>query len=70
MEDAVGDRDLNNLPQISMNLISGSISNYFYIINSTECINMIKQENYLTDFLGNIEYYKLGAKYDRKKIVM
>ena len=36
MDDAVDDRDLENLTQKSLNLIYGYIPSYCYIINSPE----------------------------------
>ena len=53
-----------------LNLIGGSISSYYSIINSTEWIHMIKQENWLSSFLGHIQSDHLGLKEGRKKIDM
>ena len=52
-----------------MNLIYGSISSYFSILNSTERLHMINQENELTSILGDIYDDRLGSKEDRKKRV-
>ena len=70
MEDYVGYRDLNSLHQRNPNLIDGYISNYCFIINYPEGIDLIKQANYLVSVLGDIESNRLGEKEDRKKIFM
>ena len=55
MEDYVGDRDMNSLPQRRLNLIDGSISNYCSILNSPEWLDLIKQAKKLASVPGDIE---------------
>ena len=45
VEDAVGDRDLKRIPQRRLNLIYGYISGYYYILNSPERLEHIRQAN-------------------------
>ena len=66
-EDAIGDRYLKRLPNQRLNIIDGSISSYCYILNSTEWLQMIKQENELASVVCDIESDRLGAKENRKK---
>ena len=61
-KDAIGDRYLKRLTQKRLNLIDGSITSYCYIINSTERLHMIKQENELASVLCDIESDRIGAK--------
>ena len=70
MEYAIGGRFLKRLPQLSLNIIDGSISSYFSILNSPKRLHMIKQANKLASVLCDIEYDRLGAKEDRNKIAM
>ena len=70
MEDTIGYRSLNRLPQQRLNLIDGSISSYCSILKSTERIQMIKQENKLASILCDIESDHLGSNKYRKKIAM
>ena len=63
---AVGDMVLNNMPRRSLNLIDGSISSCFYILNSPRFIDITKQEKRLEGVLGDIESYFLGSKEERK----
>ena len=67
MDDAVGDRDLNRLPQRRLELIDGSISSYCSIIRYPEQVNLIKQANSMVFVLDDTESDRLGAKEDRKK---
>ena len=53
-----------------INLIDGSISSYWYILNSPEQIYTIKKENRLASVIGDKESDHLWAKEDRKNIVM
>ena len=62
MEDAVDDRFLKKMPHRRLNFIYGSISSYCSIINSSEWLDMIKQENELLSILGDIESDHLGEK--------
>ena len=62
MEDTVGDRGLKNLRQWRLKLIDSSISCYYYILNSTKRLDLTKQENELTDFLGDIDSEHIGAR--------
>ena len=62
IEYSIGDRDLKILYQQSLNLIDGSISSYFSILNSPERICMIKQANELASVLCDIESDCLGSK--------
>ena len=61
MEDALGDSDFKNIPQLGMNLNNIFISSYFSILCSPERLGMIKQEKYLVDVLGDIGYDCLGG---------
>ena len=70
MEYSIGGRVLKRLPQLSLNIIDGSISSYFSILNSPKRLHMIKQANKLASVLCDIEYDRLGAKEDRNKIAM
>ena len=54
MEDAVGCRDLNNMPQLRMNLIDISVSSYLSILKYPKRLHMINQENDLVAVLGDI----------------
>ena len=67
MEDAIGDRNLNRLPQQRLNLIDGCISSYCSILNSNERLCVIKQAKKLASVLCEIESGCLGVKEDRKK---
>ena len=68
IEDVVGDKDLNNIPQKIMKLIDNYISSYWYVIISPEQLDMIKRANNMTDVIGNIDSYCLGEKeYTNKK---
>ena len=60
MEDYVGDRDRNSLPQRRLNLIDGSISNYCSILNSPEWLDLIKQLDKLEYVIGDIDTDILG----------
>ena len=60
MEDAVGCRDLNNMPQLRMSLIDISVSSYFSILNYPKRRHMINQETDLVAVIGDIEYDRLG----------
>ena len=60
MEDDVGRRYLNNMPQISMNLTDISVSSYLSILKYPKRLHMINQENDLVAVLGDIEYDRLG----------
>ena len=62
MEDDIGDRDLERLPQRRLNIFDGSISNYFSILNSPEHLHTIKKENYFVSVICDIEYDRLGTK--------
>ena len=62
MEGAVGNRYLNMMPQRILNLIDGSISSYCSVLNSTECLDMIKQANKLVSVIGDIYYDCLRGK--------
>ena len=55
MEDDVGERDLKRLPQIRLNFIDGSISSYYYIINSPERLKQIRQANKLASVLCDFD---------------
>ena len=70
MEDAIGDRYLNRLPQQRLNVIDGYISIYFFIINSPKRLHIINQANELASVLCDIESDCLGPKEYRKKRVM
>ena len=67
MEDAVSEMDLKRLPQRILNLIYGSISSFYSILNSPEQLYMIKQANKFASVLGGIQSDRLGEKEDRKK---
>ena len=67
MEDDICDRALKRLPQRRLNIIDGSISSYFFILNSPERLHMIRQANELMSVLCDKEYDRLGAKEDTKK---
>ena len=54
MEDAVSEMDLKRLPQRILNLIYGSISSFYSILNSPEQLYMIKQANKFASVLGGI----------------
>ena len=54
MEGAIGDRALKRLPQRKLNIIDGSISSYWSILNSTKPLHMIKQANVLAYVLCDI----------------
>ena len=58
----VGDRYLKRLPKRRLNLTGISISSYWYIINSPELLDIIKQENKLASVIGDIETDHFGAK--------
>ena len=64
MEDSVGYRSLKRMPQRRLNLIDGNISSYCSILNYTERIDPIKQENTLASFFGDIASDYLGEKED------
>ena len=55
MEDYVGDTDLKRLPQRSLKCMDGSISSYYYIINSPERLEQIRQANKLESVLFDLE---------------
>ena len=68
MDNSVCGSSSKRLPRISMNLIYGSISSYFSILNSPEGLDMINKANRLESVLGDIYYERLGSKEDSKKI--
>ena len=70
MEDSDGDKAVNNIPQRSLNLIYGSISSYFSVMNFPKLLDMIKQTNNLVYVLVNIKSGRLGAKDERNKRVV
>ena len=55
MDDAVGDRYLKRLTQRSLNFIDGSISSYFYILNSTKQLEQVRQTKTLAYVLCYLE---------------
>ena len=67
MEDAVGDRALMRLPQITLNFIDGSISGYFYIINSPKLLKQIRQAEKLASVLCDLESARMGEKEEDNK---
>ena len=67
MEDAVGDRYLRKLPQRRLDFIDGSISSYYYIINSPERLKQIRQANKLASVLCDLESDRMREKEERKK---
>ena len=70
MEGAIGDRYLKRLTQKKLNIIDGSISSYVSILNSIECLHMIKQANQLASIICDIDSDCLRAKQDRNNRVM
>ena len=54
MEDDVGYGAFKILPHKRLKLIGGSISSYWSILNYPERIDMIKQANKLSSFIGDI----------------
>ena len=70
MEDTVGDRSLNNMLHLRLNIIDGSISSCCSIINSPDRLDIIRQANKLASNHGDIEYDWLGSKDDSKKRVV
>ena len=70
MEDAIGDRNLNRLPQQRLNLIDGCISSYCSILNSPERLDLIKKANKLVSVLSDIESDRLWGDSDINKILV
>ena len=67
MNDAVGDRDLNRLPQRRLNCMDGNISSYCSILNSTERLEQIRQAKKLASVLYDFESDIMREKYENKK---
>ena len=55
MEDDVGDRDLNRLPQRRLNFIDGYNLSYFSILNSPGQLEQIRQTNKLASVLCDLD---------------
>ena len=67
MDDAVGERALKKLPQRRLDFIDGSISSYYYIINSPERLKQIRQANKLASVLCDLESDRMREKEEKKK---
>ena len=66
MDDAVGERGLNRLPQRRLNLIDGSISSHCSILNSPERLEQIIQSKRLESILCDLDYDFLRGNQQRK----
>ena len=66
MNDDVGERALNRLPQRRLNFIDGSISSYCSILNSPERLEHIRQAKKLASILCDFESYRMRKNEDNK----
>ena len=67
MEDAVGERALRRLTQISLNFIDGSISSYCYILKLPERLEHIRQAKKLASVLCDLESDQIRENEEKKK---
>ena len=67
MYNDIGYRYFKRLHQQRLNLIDGSISSYYSILNSPKQLRMIKQANELASVLCDIEPDRIWEKEERKK---